>query len=61
MPLPAVAQTRLKNVAICLTMSTNTLQIIADSMKTPFLDAIINTTNAVLKNIQVSLAEDALS
>jgi hypothetical protein len=42
-------------------MSTNTLQIIADSMQTPFLGTIINTTNAVLKNIQVSLAEDALS
>jgi hypothetical protein len=42
-------------------MTTNTLQIIADSMKTPFLGSIINTTNAVLKNIQVSLAEDALS
>ncbi|KAJ7857920.1 P-loop containing nucleoside triphosphate hydrolase protein, partial [Mycena olivaceomarginata] len=37
---------------MCLTMTTNTLQIIADSTKTPFLGAIINTTNAVLKNIQ---------
>jgi hypothetical protein len=42
-------------------MSINTLQIIADSMQAPFLGAIINTTNVVLKNIQVSLAEDALS
>jgi hypothetical protein len=42
-------------------MATNTLQIIANSMETPFLGSIINTTNAVLKNIQVSLAEDALS
>jgi hypothetical protein len=42
-------------------MTTNTLQIIADSMKTPFLGAIINTTNAVLKNTQVSFAEDSLS
>ncbi|KAJ7321318.1 P-loop containing nucleoside triphosphate hydrolase protein, partial [Mycena albidolilacea] len=33
-------------------MTTNSLQIIADSMKTPFLGAIINTTQAVLKNIQ---------
>ncbi|KAJ7806235.1 hypothetical protein B0H14DRAFT_3768600 [Mycena olivaceomarginata] len=56
MPLPNITQTithtRLENVATCLTMTTNTLQIIADSMKTPFLGAIINTTNAVLKNIQ---------
>ncbi|KAJ7896607.1 P-loop containing nucleoside triphosphate hydrolase protein, partial [Mycena olivaceomarginata] len=52
MPPPTVTQTRLENVAICLTMTTNTLQIIADSTKTPFLGAIINTTNAVLKNTQ---------
>ncbi|KAJ7857928.1 hypothetical protein B0H14DRAFT_3637440, partial [Mycena olivaceomarginata] len=52
MPPPTVTPTRLENVAMCLTMTTNTLQIIADSMKTPFLGAIINTTNAVLKNIQ---------
>lgn len=57
MPLPSATQTRLENMAICLSMTTNTLQIIADSMKTPFLDAIINTTNAVLKNIQVSFIE----
>jgi hypothetical protein len=42
-------------------MTANTLQIIADSMETAFLGAIINTTNALLKNIQVSLDEDALS
>ncbi|KAJ7787771.1 hypothetical protein B0H14DRAFT_3579018 [Mycena olivaceomarginata] len=52
MPPPTVTQTRLKNVAMCLTMTINTLQIIADSMATPFLGAIINTTNAVLENIQ---------
>ncbi|KAJ7846743.1 hypothetical protein B0H14DRAFT_3678060 [Mycena olivaceomarginata] len=52
MPPPTITQTRLQNVAMCLTMTTNTLQIIADSMKTPFLGSIINTTNAVLKNIQ---------
>ncbi|KAJ7321296.1 hypothetical protein DFH08DRAFT_384191, partial [Mycena albidolilacea] len=33
-------------------MTINTLRIIADSMKTPFLDAIINTTQGVVKNIQ---------
>ncbi|KAJ7896620.1 hypothetical protein B0H14DRAFT_3604920 [Mycena olivaceomarginata] len=52
MPPPTITQTRLENVAMCLTMTTNTLQIIADSMKTPFLGAIINTTNTILKNIQ---------
>jgi hypothetical protein len=60
MPPPTVTQNRLENVVICLTMTTNSLQIIADSMKTPFLGAIINTTQAVLKNIQVSFVEEAL-
>jgi hypothetical protein len=58
MPPPTVTQNRLENMVICLSMTTNTLQIIADSMKTPFLGAIINTTQAVLKNIQVSSVED---
>ncbi|KAJ7867187.1 hypothetical protein B0H14DRAFT_3132919 [Mycena olivaceomarginata] len=52
-PLPTVTQNRLDNVVICLAITTHSLQIIADSMKTPFLGAIINTTQAVLKNIQL--------
>ncbi|KAJ7859837.1 hypothetical protein B0H14DRAFT_2577002 [Mycena olivaceomarginata] len=52
MPPAAVAQNRLGNVVTCLTMTTNTLEIIADSMQTPFLGAIINTTQAILENIQ---------
>ncbi|KAJ7894440.1 hypothetical protein B0H14DRAFT_771315, partial [Mycena olivaceomarginata] len=52
MPLSIVTQHRLANVAICLTMTTNTLQIIADSVQIPFLGAIINTTQALLQNIQ---------
>ncbi|KAJ7748459.1 hypothetical protein B0H14DRAFT_2636555 [Mycena olivaceomarginata] len=35
-----VTQNRLENVVIGLTMTTNTLQIIADSIQTPFLGAI---------------------
>ncbi|KAJ7797404.1 P-loop containing nucleoside triphosphate hydrolase protein, partial [Mycena olivaceomarginata] len=52
MPPPTVTQNRLENVMMCLTMTTNTLEIIADSIQIPFLGAIINTTQAVLKNIQ---------
>jgi hypothetical protein len=55
MPPSTITQNRLDNVVMCLTMTTDTLQVIADSIKTPFLGAIINTTQAVLKNIQVSL------
>jgi hypothetical protein len=39
-------------------MTTNTLQIIADSVQIPFLGAIINTTQALLQNIQVSFVEE---
>ncbi|KAJ7321678.1 hypothetical protein DFH08DRAFT_818541 [Mycena albidolilacea] len=53
MSSPTITQNKLQNAVICLTMTTSTLQIIADSMKTPFLDAIINTTRAVLKNVQL--------
>jgi hypothetical protein len=40
-----------------LTMTTRTLEIIANSMQTPFLGAIINTTQAVLENVQVTFVE----
>ncbi|KAJ7877915.1 hypothetical protein B0H14DRAFT_3130084 [Mycena olivaceomarginata] len=53
MPPPSITQNRLDNVVIGLTMTTNTLRIIADSIQTPFLGALINTTQAVLKNIQL--------
>jgi hypothetical protein len=55
---PTITQTRLENVTIGLTATTNTLQIIAHSINTPFLGAIINTTQAVLKNILVSFVEE---
>jgi hypothetical protein len=39
-------------------MTTNTLEIIADTIPTPFFGAIINTTQAVLKNVQVSFFKE---
>ncbi|KAJ7864421.1 hypothetical protein B0H14DRAFT_2574363 [Mycena olivaceomarginata] len=56
MPPSAVIQNRLENVVTCLTMATDTMQIMADSMKTPFLGAIINTTQVFLENVQVLLS-----
>ncbi|KAJ7813283.1 P-loop containing nucleoside triphosphate hydrolase protein [Mycena olivaceomarginata] len=52
MPSSFVTPNRLENVVTCLTMTTSTLGIIADSLQTPFLGAIITTTQAVLVNIQ---------
>jgi hypothetical protein len=60
MPPSTVIQNKLENVVTGLTMATGTLEIIADTMQTPFLGAIINTTQAVLENIQVSFVKGTL-
>ncbi|KAJ7798695.1 hypothetical protein B0H14DRAFT_30914 [Mycena olivaceomarginata] len=52
MPQPAVIQVRLNAVTTSLTITANTLEVLADTLDTPFLGAIVNTTQAVLKNIE---------
>ncbi|KAJ7839136.1 hypothetical protein B0H14DRAFT_3140846 [Mycena olivaceomarginata] len=52
MPQPAVIQVRLNAVTTSLTITANTLEVLADTLDTPFLGAIVNTTEAVLKNIE---------
>jgi hypothetical protein len=54
-PQRTVRQIRLNNIISCLTFIADTLQILASSFKTPFLEAISNTTQSLLKNIQVIL------
>jgi hypothetical protein len=54
MPQPAVIQVRLNAVTTSLTITANTLEVLADTLDTPFLGAIVNTTQAVVKNIEVS-------
>ncbi|KAJ7839683.1 hypothetical protein B0H14DRAFT_3140651 [Mycena olivaceomarginata] len=49
---PAVIQVRLNAVTTSLTTTANTLDVLADTLDTPFLGAIVNTTQAVLKNIE---------
>ncbi|KAJ7799192.1 hypothetical protein B0H14DRAFT_3788484 [Mycena olivaceomarginata] len=51
MPQSAVIQVRLNAVTTSLTITANTLEILADTLDTPFLGAIVNTTQAALKNI----------
>jgi hypothetical protein len=60
MPSSTGTQNKLDNVVRGLTMTTDTLEIIADSMQTPFFGSIINTTQAILKNIQVSFVKETL-
>jgi hypothetical protein len=43
----------LKNITACLTVAANTLEILAKSFNTPFVEAICNTTQSLLKCIQV--------
>ncbi|KAJ7899910.1 P-loop containing nucleoside triphosphate hydrolase protein [Mycena leptocephala] len=51
-PQPTVTQIRLNNITECLTITANTLEILASSLKSPFLAAMSNTTQSLLKNIQ---------
>ncbi|KAJ7808157.1 hypothetical protein B0H13DRAFT_1928573 [Mycena leptocephala] len=52
-PQPTVTQIRLDNITTCLTISANTAGILASSLKSPFLEAISNTSQSLLKNIQI--------
>ncbi|KAJ7897601.1 P-loop containing nucleoside triphosphate hydrolase protein, partial [Mycena olivaceomarginata] len=52
MPQPAAIQVRLNAVTTSLTITANTLEVLADTLDTPFLGAIVNTTQAVVKNIE---------
>ncbi|KAJ6578373.1 hypothetical protein B0H19DRAFT_1253616 [Mycena capillaripes] len=49
---PNDAELRLNDITICLAITSQTLDILARSAKTPFLEAISNTTQSLLKNIQ---------
>jgi hypothetical protein len=53
-PQPSATQIRLNNIVTCLTATADTVQILANSLKTPFLEAISNTTHSLLKSIQVN-------
>jgi hypothetical protein len=55
MPQPAAIQIRQNMMTTALAATANSLKILADTLNTPFLGAIVNTTQAVLKNIEVSL------
>ncbi|KAJ7839923.1 hypothetical protein B0H13DRAFT_1910944 [Mycena leptocephala] len=50
-PQIAVTQLRLNNIRTCLTETADTLDILANCVRTPFLGAISNTTRSLLKCI----------
>ncbi|KAJ7801047.1 P-loop containing nucleoside triphosphate hydrolase protein, partial [Mycena olivaceomarginata] len=49
---PTASQVRLNNITTCLTMTINALQLLATNFDTPFLQAILNTTQSLLDHIQ---------
>jgi hypothetical protein len=53
-PHATLTQTRLNSVVTCLAVTANTLHILATNLKTPFLDAISNTTQSLLNLVEVN-------
>ncbi|KAJ6537851.1 hypothetical protein B0H19DRAFT_1078965 [Mycena capillaripes] len=51
-PRPTPAQNRLNNITRCLTAAADTLELIAGSIDTPFLDVISNTTQSILRCVE---------
>ncbi|KAJ7909247.1 hypothetical protein B0H13DRAFT_1877873 [Mycena leptocephala] len=51
-PQPTLTQIRLNNITTCLTITVNTLEILVTSLESPFLEAISNTTQSLLKNME---------
>ncbi|KAJ7159767.1 P-loop containing nucleoside triphosphate hydrolase protein, partial [Mycena filopes] len=53
MPTPATAtQARLKNVSTCVSAAVDTLELVSETLKTPFLGAISSTCRALLKSVE---------
>ena len=51
---PTDTQMRLNNIVTCSIVTADTLQILANSFHGPFLEALSNTTQSLLKNIEVT-------
>ncbi|KAF7334538.1 hypothetical protein MVEN_02283600 [Mycena venus] len=49
---PSETQVRLHNLIVCLEATADTIKILAQSVDTPFLGAISNTIQSLLKNIE---------
>ncbi|KAF7368241.1 hypothetical protein MVEN_00144200 [Mycena venus] len=49
---PTVMQARLKNIATCLTGAAATVDVLADNLKNPALDAISTTTQSLSKSVE---------
>ncbi|KAJ6546726.1 hypothetical protein DFH09DRAFT_1281831 [Mycena vulgaris] len=52
MPQPIATEIRLNNVLKCFTIAVDTLEVLANSFKTPFLEPISNTVKSLLIAVQ---------
>jgi hypothetical protein len=51
---------RLNDITTCLAVAANTLEILAGTMETPFLQTMCNTTQSLVKSIQVLLHDECV-
>jgi hypothetical protein len=51
---PTVSEIRLNNITKCFAITAGALEILVGSLKSPFLETISNTTQSLLKNIEVN-------
>jgi hypothetical protein len=51
---PTDTQIQLNTLVMCFTIMVETLEILANTLQTTFLEAITNTTRSLLKNIEVN-------
>ncbi|KAJ6520999.1 hypothetical protein DFH09DRAFT_1426346 [Mycena vulgaris] len=51
-PQPTVTEIRLNNILKCVTIAVDTLEVLAHSFKTPFLEPISNTAKSLLTVVQ---------
>jgi hypothetical protein len=60
-PQPTITQIRLNNITTCLNITADTLGILTSSLNIPFLPAISNTTQSLLKNVQVNSTKSTVT
>jgi hypothetical protein len=51
---PTDTRARLNTLTTCFTITVETLEILANTLQTDFLEAIANTTRSLLKNLEVN-------
>ena len=53
----AITQIRLETIITCLNGTVTTVELVSKSLKTPFLEPIVNTVCALLTAAQVSICD----